>query len=145
MTKNCKGIIPADIELSLTDKKILDSFSDNIEKIRKFIDNQQLNEYVKFIIDRSFDANKYFNDEAPWNKKNDAKRLNSIVYASLEIIRKISILLKPIIPNVSSKALLSLNLKEEDLNIDSILNHFSNKPGTKLKNQGILFKKVEKK
>ena len=113
--------------------------------LKSFIDKQELSNYLKFIVDRIFEANKYFNDEAPWNKKNDAKRLNSIVYASLEIIRKISILLKPIIPNVSSKALLSLNLKEEDLNIDSILNPFSNKPGTKLKNQGILFKKVEKK
>ena len=61
------------------------------------MDNQQLNEYVKFIIDKSFDANKYFNDEAPWNKKNDSKRINTIVYVSLEIIRKISILLLSIL------------------------------------------------
>ena len=69
------------------------------KKIRSFMDNQQLNEYVKFIIDKSFDANKYFNDEAPWNKKDDKKRLNTIVYVSLEIIRKTSIMLYPIIPS----------------------------------------------
>ena len=48
------------------------------------MDNQQLNEYVKFIIDKSFDANKYFNDEAPWNKKDDKR---TIKYNSLCFFR----------------------------------------------------------
>ena len=108
------------------------------------MDNQQLNEYVKFIIDKSFDANKYFNDEAPWNKKDDKKRLNTIVYVSLEVIRKISILLLPIIPYSANKALTSLNLNTKTLNLSSIIDHLINKPGTKIINQGILFKKIEK-
>ena len=69
--KNCKGVVPSDIDFNSEDLKILNSFSNNINKIRSFMDNQQLNEYVKFIVDKSFDANKYFNDEAPWNKKDD--------------------------------------------------------------------------
>ena len=40
-----------------------------------------------------FAANKYFNDQEPWKKKNDVKRLDTINYVSLELIRKISILL----------------------------------------------------
>ena len=90
------------------------------------MDNQQLNEYIKFIIDKSFDANKYFNDEAPWNKKDDKKRLNTIVYVSLEVIRKISILLLPIIPYSAKKALTSLNLNTKTLKLDSITNHLTN-------------------
>ena len=38
-------------------------------------------------------------------KKNDKKRLNTIIYTSLELIRKISILLYPVIPESSLKAL----------------------------------------
>ena len=38
-------------------------------------------------------------------KKDDKIRLNTIVYVSLEIIRKISILLYPIIPQTALKAL----------------------------------------
>ena len=86
-------MVPSNIDFNSEDLKILNSFSNNITKIRSLMDNQQLNEYVKFIIDKSFDANKYFNDEAPWNKKDDKKRLNTIIYVSLEVIRKISILL----------------------------------------------------
>ena len=42
-------------------------------------------------------VNKYFNDEEPW-KKDDQIRLNTIVYTTLEVVRKVSILLYPIIP-----------------------------------------------
>ena len=143
--KNCMGVVPEDIYFNKNDLKILNSFSDNIDKIRSLIDNQKLNEYVKFIIDKSFDANKYFNDESPWNKKDDLKRLNTIIYVSLEVIRKISILLLPIIPDSANKALLSLNLNVKALRLDSISEHKLIKPGTKLNNQGILFKKIEKK
>ena len=142
--KNCKGIVPSDIDFNSEDLKILNSFSNNIKKIRSLMDNQQLNEYVKFIIDKSFDANKYFNDEAPWNKKDDKKRLNTIIYVSLEVIRKISILLLPIVPYSANKALTSLNLNTKTLKLDSIIDHLVIKPGSKLNNQGILFKKIEK-
>ncbi len=142
--KNCKGLIPGDISLDDDDKNILNTFSDNLEKIRSLIDSQHLNEYVKFVINRSFDANKYFNDQEPWKKKDNKKRLNTIVYVSLEIVRKISILLSPIMPIVTNKALISLGLNIKDLNIESIKEHLTNKPGTKLRNQGILFKKIDK-
>jgi len=141
--KNCKSVVPSDIDFNSEDLKILNSFSNNINKIRSFMDNQQLNEYVKFIVDKSFDANKYFNDEAPWNKKDDKRRLNTIVYVSLEIIRKISILLLPIIPYSANKALVSLNLSTKTLKLSSITDHLINKSGTKIINQGILFKKIE--
>ena len=137
-------MVPSDIDFNSEDLKILNSFSNNINKIRSFMDNQQLNEYVKFIVDKSFDANKYFNDEAPWNKKDDKRRLNTIVYVSLEIIRKISILLLPIIPYSANKALVSLNLSTKTLKLSSITDHLINKSGTKIINQGILFKKIEK-
>jgi len=142
--KNCKNTVPIDIDFNLEDLKILNSFNNNIDKIRSLMDNQQLNEYVKFIIDKSSNANKYFNDEAPWNKKNDKKRLNTIVYVSLEIIRKISILLLPIIPSSANKALASLGLDGKTLKLSSITDHLINKPGTRIINQGILFQKIEK-
>jgi len=142
LEKNCKNTIPGDIDFNVDDLKILNSFNNNIDKIRSLMDNQQLNEYVKFIIDKSSNANKYFNDEAPWNKKEDKKRLNTIVYVSLEIIRKISILLLPVIPCSANKVLTSLSLNTKSLKLSSITDHLINKPGTKIINQGILFQKI---
>ena len=45
---------------------------------------------MNFIVDQMFLANKYFNDQEPWKKKDDIKRLNTIIYTSLELLRKIS-------------------------------------------------------
>ena len=84
---------------------ILDKYKNNLTNIRDKIDNQDINFYIDFIINSLFEANKYFNDQEPWKKKEDPIRLNTIVYTTLEIVRKISFLLYPIIPQSSLKAL----------------------------------------
>ena len=119
-------------------------YSEDINKFRTLINNQQLNEYVKHVIDKTLEANKYFNDEAPWDKKKAPKRVRTIIYVSLEIIRKISILLLPVIPHSATKALNSLSLDVKTLKLESIKDHFTIKSGSKLNYQGILFKKIER-
>ena len=109
------------------------------------MDKQNLNFYVDFIVNSLFDANKYFNDQAPWKKKDDLKRLNTIVYVSLEIIRKVSILLFPIIPETSIKVLKIFGLNEKDIIFETISNHSYLKSLVKLNKISILFKKIEKK
>jgi len=142
--KNCNGQIPANIEFNKEDKKLLDNFNLNIEKIRKEIDNQNINFYIDFIVNSLFEANKYFNDQEPWKKKNDEKRLNTIIYTTLEIIRKISFLLYPIIPKSSLMALKIFNIKENEIVFSSIENHKFLKENDKIKKIDILFKKIEK-
>ena len=83
---------------------ILDRYKNNLHSIRDKIDIQDINFYIDFIINSLFEANKYFNDQEPWNKKDNKTRLNTIVYTTLEIVRKISYLLYPIIPQSSAKA-----------------------------------------
>ena len=91
-----------------------------------------------------FQANKYFNDQEPWKKRADVVRLNTIVYVSLEIIRKVSILLNPIIPDTSLKVLDIFNLKQKHISIESIKDNKCLVPNSKLKKIGILFKKIDK-
>ena len=143
--KNCLLKIPSFNEFNEDDLKILNKFTYNIKNIRNAIDEQNLNFYIKFIIERLFDANKYFNDQEPWKKKDDPQRLNAIVYTALEIIRKISILLYPITPASSLKALKIFNLNENDIIFSSIEKHDFLKKGSEIKKIDILFKKIEKK
>jgi len=143
--KNCGLLIPEKNKFEKEDLAILNKLGDNIKSLRSHIENQELSLYTNFIVDCLFDANKYFNDQEPWKKKNDIKRLNTIVYVSLEIIRKISILLNPIIPDTSLRVLEIFNLKQNDLVFDSIKNHENLKSNDKIKKIGILFKKIEKK
>ena len=97
------------------------------------MDNQNLNYYVNFIINSLFEANKYFNDQEPWKKKSDKARLNTIVYVALELIRKISIMLFPIIPDTSQKTLNIFNLGNNDIDFSSIAKHDFLKSGNKNK------------
>ena len=67
--KNCDGIIPRDINFQKEDLSILDKYNDNLDKIRKNIDEQNINFYIDFIVNSLFEANKYFNDQEPWKKR----------------------------------------------------------------------------
>ena len=142
--KNCDSKIPKQIEFNEDDHKILNNYKDIIELIREKIDNQDINFYINFIVNSLFEANKYFNDQEPWNKKEDLLRLNTIVFTTLEIVRKVSFLLYPIIPESSIKALKIFNLKENDILLSSITNHEFLKSGSEINSIDILFKKVEK-
>ena len=142
--KNCNKKIPDKINFLEEDKKILNEYSLNLDNIRSKIDSQNLNYYIDFIVKSMFAANKYFNDQEPWKKKDNQVRLNTIVYTTLEIIRKISFLLYPIIPESSIKVLKIFNLKENDIIFSSITNHDFLKSGSELNSIDILFKKVER-
>ena len=63
---------------------------------------------------------------------------------SLELIRKISILLYPIIPTTTLKVLDIFEIKEGDIEFNSIKNDLILKSDSKIKKISILFKKIEK-
>ena len=142
--KNCEGKVPDKIKFTKDDLDILNKFENSLDEIRSKIDNQDINYYIDFIINSLFEANKYFNDQEPWKKKKDIIRLNSIVYTSLEIIRKVSYLLFPIIPESALKALKIFNLKENDIIFSSISKNEFLLKGSNINKIDILFQKIEK-
>ena len=142
--KNCQSKVPDIKNFIEEDLLMLNKFSDNMSLIRKEIDNQNINYYINFIINALFEANKYFNDQEPWKKKDDPQRLATIVYTSLEMIRKITFMLYPIIPESAIKALNIFNLKEEDVDFNSIGENNFLKSGEMINKIDILFKKIEK-
>ncbi len=142
--KNCDSKVPDKIKFENDDIKILDEYSQNLDKLRSEIDNQNINYYIDYIVNRLFEANKYFNDQEPWKKKDDKIRLNTIVYTTLEIVRKVTFLLYPIIPQSSLKALKIFNLEEKDVIFQSIGNNEFLKKGSAINKIDILFNKIEK-
>ncbi len=143
--KNCEAKIPNKIKFESDDLKILDKFKNNLNLIREKIDNQDVNFYIDFIINALFETNKYFNDQEPWKKKDDILRLSTIVYTTLEIVRKISYMLYPIIPQSSLNALKIFKINENEINFSSIEDHNYLKGNNDINKIDILFKKIEKK
>ena len=142
--KNCDSKVPEKIKFENDDIKILNESSQNLNNLRSEIDNQNINYYIDYIVNRLFEANKYFNDQEPWKKKDDKIRLNTIVYTTLEIVRKVTFLLYPIIPQSSLKALKIFNLEEKDVVFQSIGNNEFLKKGSAINKIDILFNKIEK-
>ena len=140
--KNLNLEIPKNIKFNNEDLNLLNRFKQNYSKIENAINKQDINFYMNFLMETLFAANKYFNDQEPWNKKNDTNRLNTIIYVSLELIRKISILMYPIIPETSLKALNIFNIKEKDINFNSLINNEFLKQGMKINKINILIKKI---
>ena len=140
--KNLNLEIPKNIKFNNEDLNLLNRFKENYSKIENAINKQDINFYMNFLMETLFAANKYFNDQEPWNKKNDTNRLNTIIYVSLELIRKISILMYPIIPETSLKALNIFNIKEKDINFNSLINNEFLKQGMKINKINILIKKI---
>ena len=143
--KNCQSKIPEKVEFEKEDLDILEKFSKNLALIRNKIDNQDINFYINFIVNSLFEANKYFNDQEPWKKKNDITRLNTIVYTTLEIVRKISFLLYPIIPESTLKALKIFNINENEISLSTVANNDFLVKGNSINKIDILFNKIEKK
>ena len=143
--KNCSSKIPEIKSFNSDDLIMLNKFTENLEIIRQEIDKQNINFYINFIVSSLFEANKYFNDQEPWKKKDNKDRLNTIVYTSLEMIRKISFMLYPIIPDSIDRALKIFNLNSKDIILESIASHNYLRAGNDINKIDILFKKIEKK
>ena len=140
---NCKNKINKTEGISNSDKKLIDLTESFTMNLRNEMNNQNLNNYIKSVINICFLTNKYINDEEPWKLKNiDIKKMNNILHLSLEQIAKISILLDPIIPNAATKVLDALNVKPKVRNLSFLdgNNIFNNE--IKINDLDILFKKI---
>ena len=142
--RNCNNKIPKNSNLKEIDTKLIDNIKNNVPKLIDLINNQNLNEYIKMVVNFSFEANKYFNDSEPWSlKKKDPERMNTILFTIVEQIKNISILLNPIIPISTQKVLDSINLSLKDISIDSIKKENILDCSLELKDVDILFRKIE--
>ncbi len=142
--KNCNSQIPNFSKFEDADKKLTQNLVIKLPQLKKLIENQDLTNYIKEVIDLSFKANKYFNDLEPWSlKKSNPERMNTILYNILDQIKSITILLNPIIPLATSKIFDILNLNIKNINLEIINNNSYLKPGTQIKQVDILFKKIE--
>ena len=67
---------------------MINDIKKNIPKLVELIDKQNLNEYIKMVVNFSFAANKYFNDSEPWSlKNNDLERMETILYTICEQLK----------------------------------------------------------
>ena len=142
---NCKNKVSKTKNISSSDKRLIEETKVLTKDLRKEMNNQNLNNYIKSVINISFLTNKYINDEEPWKlKETKVEKMNNILHIALEQIAKISILLNPIIPNASTKVLDALNINAELKNFSFLDGKNIITDEIKIKELDILFKKITK-
>ena len=142
LKNNCNNKVIKTQNISTADKKLIEQTDVLTKDLRNLMNNQNLNNYIKSVINISFLTNKYINDEEPWKLKNDKEKMSNILHLSLEQIAKISILLNPIIPKVTTKVLEALNINLKSTNLSFLDGKDLLSKEIVVKDLSILFKKI---
>ena len=143
----CKGKIPQPSSYEESDEKLkseaINCGEDVFEHIKKINLNQSIDQILKLV--RS--TNRYIENQAPWNlaKEGNQERLETVLYVGCEVLRILSALFYPLLPNKSLRIRELLGLSGEELNpslekakIWGVL-----KPGIKVGNPESLFPRIQ--
>ena len=142
LKNNCHNKVIKTKNISSADKKLIEQTEALTKDLRDLMNNQNLNNYIKSVINISFLTNKYINDEEPWKLKNNNEKMSNILHLSLEQIAKISILLNPIIPKATTKVLESLKINLKLTNMSFLDGKDLLSKEIVVKDLNILFKKI---
>lgn len=106
IAKNCEGKVPETGTLTDVDSVLLDAAYALPKKAREAMGDFALHTILADIWAVVADANRYFAAQEPWVlRKTDAKRMESVLYVTAEVLRCIGIMASPFIPSSSGKLL----------------------------------------
>lgn len=99
IAKNCGGVLPQPGPFSDDDKAILAAAEAALPAAREAMASQQIHRYLETVWTVVSDANRYFAAQAPWAlRKTDFARMETVLYVTAEIIRKVTILAQAAVP-----------------------------------------------
>lgn len=106
--KYCGGVIPHP-SFQEEDTDLLKHGYTAIDRIRPFVDKQAIQSALGVVVELSSAANEYIDHHAPWRLRDtDSKRMDTVLYTIIEVVRVIAILMQPVMPQ--SAILLLANL-----------------------------------
>lgn len=148
INKYFDGVIPADVTNKTEfDKDYQDCAQEQIKKYEENMDTYHISNGIQELWQYISRSNKYIDETAPWAlaKGDDRDSLKSVMFNLAEALRKIAIMVKPIMPGTSNKILNQLGLDETKQDWDTLY-QISNIPeGTKVIEKGEpLFVRLEK-
>ena len=136
------GRVPACGELNEVDKQALDEFKDVKEKVESLLDTYKFRDAQKEAMVLARIGNRYITECEPWKVwKTDPKRVETILYISLQLVANLAIAFEPFLPFSSAKLRRLLNMEGVDWN--ALGNTEILKPGHQLAEPELLFEKIE--
>ncbi len=133
IAKNCEGKVPQRGTLAEADLAILKAASDALSMAREAMKTQAIHHALAAIFAVVADANRYFAGQEPWAlKKTDPERMQSVLYTTAEVIRRVAILCQPFIPGSAAKLLDILAVSEDKRSFAEVSDDAALVPGADL-------------
>ncbi len=140
--KYWNGVVPACGELTDVDQKTIAEFKDVKAEVEKNLDVFKFREAQKEAMNLARIGNKYIADQEPWKVwKTDPKRVETVLYISLQLVANLSIAFEPFLPFSSKRLREMIGLESFDwaeLGSTDLL-----KAGKQLREPELLFEKID--
>ena len=136
------GVVPECGELTDADRQALDEFKDVKQKVESLLDVFKFRDAQKEAMNLARIGNRYITECEPWKVwKTDPKRVETILYISLQLVANLAIAFEPFLPFSSKKLRDMLNIANFDWNQLGQTDLL--KPGHQLAEPALLFEKIE--
>ena len=136
------GVVPACGELLDVDKAAMDEFKGVKANVESLLETFKFRDAQKEAMNLARIGNRYITECEPWKVwKEDPKRVETILYVSLQLVANLAIAFEPFLPFSSSKLRSMLNLDSfewESLGSTDLL-----KAGQQLNEPELLFEKID--
>ena len=136
------GVVPACGELQDVDRATLEEFEGVKDKLEAYLDAFKFREAQKEAMNLARIGNKYITECEPWKVwKTDPKRVETILYISLQLVANLAIAFESFLPFSSEKLRKLINMESFDWNELGSTNLL--KAGHQLAEPELLFDKIE--
>ncbi len=133
IAKNCNGVVPQRGTLAEADNAMLEQATAALAAARKAMSEQAIHQALAAIFAVVADANRYFAAQEPWAlKKTDPARMETVLWTTAEIIRRVGILCQPYIPGSAAKLLDTLAVADDKRDFEHLADAYALMPGTAL-------------
>ena len=144
--KNLDGAVGGAGDLTPEDEALLAAADAALPLCRAAMDKTVPNEALDAVWSVLDEANRYFDEQAPWGlKKTDPARMQTVLYVTAEVVRQIAILCQPFLPQSAGKMLDQLKIAEGQRTFEHLGADHRLSAGTMIdKPEGVFPRYVEK-
>jgi methionyl-tRNA synthetase len=106
VAKNLDGVVPEPGGFTAADREVLDAAAALLPAVRAAFDRQEFSRALEAVWTVLGDTNAYFAEQAPWVlRKTDPARMATVLYVTLEVVRRVGLLVQPVMPASAARLL----------------------------------------
>jgi methionyl-tRNA synthetase len=133
IAKNGNAKVPTPGLFSDADQAILRLGEELLARTRTAYDNQAFNKALEGVWEVVSAGNRYIDEQAPWAlRKTDPERMATVLYTLLEVIRRLAIVMQPVVPGSADRMLDQLSVPADARDFAHFGTNHKLTPGTDL-------------